>query len=158
MLLDLTSKEIEEGMLRLDEEKKKIEEKKIWEEEPANCTMMATEPEGLTTKEDGIPGLQIMGVFTLCGLLVAPGWGGCDQHPGCHSKGVDTKTPQQRRRCEYQHGRGSATQPFKPTVLSFRDERTRWEWPRRGMPAGRGASKAHVWGIPEGQACWGECV
>ncbi len=30
---------------------------------------------------------------------------------------------------------------FKPATLSFRDERARWEWPRRTVPA---------WGILEG--------
>ncbi len=98
MLLDLTSKEIEEGMLRLEEEKKKIEERKIWEEEPANCTTMATEPEGLTTKEDGIPGLQIMGVFTLCGLLAALSCGGVTSILVATAKAWTTKPPQQRRR------------------------------------------------------------
>jgi hypothetical protein len=75
MLLDFTSKEMEEGMFRLEEEKKKIEEKKMQEEEPANCTMIASEPAGLTARKDGILGLQIMGVFTLCDLLAALGWG-----------------------------------------------------------------------------------
>ncbi len=46
---------------------------------------------------------------------------------------------------------------FKPATLSFRDERARWEWPKRTVPLDRRASRARAWGIPEGQAGWGEC-
>ncbi len=90
MLLDLMFKEIEEGMLKLKEEKRIVEEKKIREEEPANCTVIASEPEELTARKDGKPGLQIMAVFTLCGLLAALGWaGGRDQRPGRHGESMD---------------------------------------------------------------------
>jgi hypothetical protein len=75
-LLDLTSREIEEGMLKLEEEKKAMEKKKVQAEEQVNCTATGIEPESLTVKREGVPGLQIMGVFTLCGLLAPLGWGG----------------------------------------------------------------------------------
>jgi hypothetical protein len=74
-LLDLISREIEEGMLKLEEEKKAKEKKRAQVDEPINCTMTVIEPESLTVKREGVPGLQIMGVFTLCGLLAALGWG-----------------------------------------------------------------------------------
>ncbi len=70
-LLDLTSREIEEGMLKREEEKKKIEKKRAEVEEPINCTTTVIEPKSLTVKRKGVPGLQIMGVRTLCGLLAA---------------------------------------------------------------------------------------
>ncbi len=37
---------------------------------------------------------------------------------------------------------GSTTRSFKPATLSFRDERARWEWPRRTVPLGRRARRA----------------
>jgi hypothetical protein len=54
-------------------------------------------------------------------------------------------------------GSNSATLQIKPATLSFRDERAMWEWPRRTVPLGRRARRARAWGIPEGQASWGEC-
>jgi hypothetical protein len=76
MLQYLTSREIEEGMLKLKEEKEKMEEEKVQWEEPANCTMMIAALEKLAAGEAGISGLHISGVFTHCGLLAALGWGG----------------------------------------------------------------------------------
>jgi hypothetical protein len=64
-LIDLTSREIEDGILKLEEEKKAVEEKKAQAEEPANCTVAMTEPERLTTRRGEVSGLQVMGVFTL---------------------------------------------------------------------------------------------
>jgi hypothetical protein len=76
MLLDLTSREIEEGMLKLKEEKEKMKEEKDQREEPTNCTETITVPEKLAAERAGILGLQVIGVFTLCSLLSALGWGG----------------------------------------------------------------------------------
>ncbi len=59
MLLDFTSKEIEEGLRKLEMEKE---------------TVIA--PEGQARKGARMLGLQVMGVFTLCGLLATLGWGG----------------------------------------------------------------------------------
>ncbi len=75
MLLNLTSREIEEGMHKLEKEREKIEEEQVQREEPIKCTEGVAAPEGLTTKEPGISGLQVRGVFTLCGLLATLGWG-----------------------------------------------------------------------------------
>jgi hypothetical protein len=156
MLLDLMSREIEEGMLRLKEEKRIMEEKKMREEEPANYTMVAGEPEELTARRDGIPGLQIMGVFTLCGLLVALDWGGVTSILVATAKAWTTK-PLNKGTSTGELSAGNAMSPFKPATLSFRDERPRWERPRRATPAGRRARRARAWGIPEGQAGLGEC-
>ncbi len=52
-----------------------MEEKRAQVDEPINCTMTVNELESLTVKKEGVPGLQIMGVFTLYGLLAALGWG-----------------------------------------------------------------------------------
>jgi hypothetical protein len=57
-------------------EKKRMEEERIQAEEPINCTGTVIIPEGQATRGSGILGLQVMGVFTLCGLLAALGWGG----------------------------------------------------------------------------------
>jgi hypothetical protein len=78
-LIDLTSREIEDGILNLEEEKKAVEEKKAQAEqaeEPASCTVAMTEPERLTMRRGEVSGLQVIGVFTLCGLLATLGWGG----------------------------------------------------------------------------------
>jgi hypothetical protein len=75
MLLDLTSKEVEEGQRKLEVEKKRMEEERIHAREPINCMETVIIPEGQATRGSGILGLQVMGVFTLCGLLVALGWG-----------------------------------------------------------------------------------
>jgi chromosome segregation ATPase len=78
-LLDLTSREIKDGILKLEQEKKVVEEKKAQAElaeEPANCTATTGEPEGLTMKRGEVPGLQVMGILTLCSLLATLGWRG----------------------------------------------------------------------------------
>jgi hypothetical protein len=50
----LTSREIEEGILKLEEEKKAVEERKTQVEEPVNCTMPIIEPESLAAKQGGV--------------------------------------------------------------------------------------------------------
>ncbi len=35
------------------------------------------------------------------------------------------------------------SRPLKPAVASFREERARWEWPRRTLPAGRQVQWMH---------------
>jgi hypothetical protein len=56
---------------------------------------------------------------------------------------------------------------LKPASLSFRDEKTRWEWPRRRTPPCRRARRTPWREVKkheikmrenyEGQASWGEC-
>jgi hypothetical protein len=66
-LLDLTSREIKEGMLKLEEEKKAVEERKAQVEELVNCTTPVIEPESLVVKQRGVSRLQIMGVLASVG-------------------------------------------------------------------------------------------
>jgi hypothetical protein len=47
---------------------------------------------------------------------------------------------------------------LKPATVSFRDERTRWEWPRRTVPVGRQVRRTRAWSVDDGQAGWGECI
>jgi hypothetical protein len=82
-LLDLTSRETEDGigMPKLEQEKKVVEEKRAQAElaeEPINCTAAMDESERLIMKRGEMSGLQVMGIFTLCGLLEILGWGGVD--------------------------------------------------------------------------------
>jgi chromosome segregation ATPase len=57
-LLNLTSREIEEGMLKLMEEKKAEEERKAQVEESVNCTTPVIEPESLVVKQRGVSRIQ----------------------------------------------------------------------------------------------------
>jgi hypothetical protein len=69
----LTSKVIKSSILELEEEKKAqigVAEK------PPNCTAVLSELRELAARKDVMLGLQIMGVFTLCGVLATLGWGG----------------------------------------------------------------------------------
>jgi hypothetical protein len=76
MLLDLTPREVEESVYKLEVVKKMMEEERIWSEEPANCTEMIIIPESQTRKESRISELKVMGMFILCSLLACLGWGG----------------------------------------------------------------------------------
>jgi hypothetical protein len=153
-LLDLISREIEVGMLKLEEEKKAMEKKRAQVDEPINCMMTVIEPESLTVKREGVPGLQIMGVFTLCRLLAALGWGGVTSILVNTAKAWTTKTPSKSTDVSTSTGElaaGNTARSFKPATLSFRNERARWKWPRRTVPLGRRARRACAWGIPVGQ-------
>ncbi len=64
---------IKSSILELEEEKKAqigVAEK------PPNCTAVLSELRELAARKDVMLGLQIMGVFTLCGVLATLGWGG----------------------------------------------------------------------------------
>jgi hypothetical protein len=147
-------------MFKLKEEKKKMEEERTREEEPANCTLTMADPERMIAKEDRVLGLQIMGVLTLCSVLVALGWGSMTSILVITAKAGMTKSSSKATDActsTEETAPGSPMRTLKPAVLSFRDERTRWEWPRRPTPAGRRARRARVWGVL-GQADWRECV
>jgi hypothetical protein len=147
----LTSREIEEGILKLEEKKKAVEEKKAQAEEPVNCTAPMIEPESLTTKQGGVSGLQGMGVFTLCGLLATLGWGGIASILVVAAKAWATKPPNKGMDSSTSTGElvgSDAARPLKSAMLSFMDERARWEWPRRTVPLGRRARRARACGIP----------
>jgi hypothetical protein len=111
-------------------------------------------------KRGEMSGLQVMGIFTLSGLLATLGWGGVTSMLVISAKEWTTKPPKENSEASTSTeglGNNNATRQFKPTMLSFRDERARWEWPRRTVPLGRRARRARAWGIQEGQASWGEC-
>jgi hypothetical protein len=91
-LLDLTSREIEEGKLKLEEEKKTMDKERVQADEPSNSMATVIEPESLTGKREGVPGWQIMGVFTLCGLLALLGCGGMTSMLDIMAKAWTTKT------------------------------------------------------------------
>ncbi len=76
MLLDITSREVEECMHRVKAERERMEEEQIKEEKPTNCTESPTWQEKQVKKELRISGLKVTGVFTLCGLIASLGWGG----------------------------------------------------------------------------------
>ncbi len=103
---------------------------------------MTDEPEELTVRKDGIPGLQIMEVFTLCGLLAALGCkgGGVTSILVAMAKAWATAPPNKGSDTSTSTGEltaDGATHPFKPATLSSWDERARWEWPRRMNPTRR---------------------
>jgi hypothetical protein len=131
-----------------------VEEERI-REEPANCTMAMADPETLVAKEARVPGLQVMGVFTLCGLLAALGWGGLTGILVITTKAWTTRPPSEATDTSTsteEAAPGGPVCPLKQAALSFRDERARWEWPRRTAPAGRRARRARAWENPKGQA------
>jgi hypothetical protein len=170
MLLDLTSREVEENVHRLEAEKKKMEEDRVRMEEPANCTETIILPEEQVKKDSRMSGPKVMGVFTLCGLLASLGWGGVTSTLVIASRtwssrrsdgSMDASTSMSELRPE-----GSAA-GLKPATLSFQEMRVWLEWPKRRTPPRR-----KVRGIPrrgkkkheakeekkcEEQASWGEC-
>ncbi len=95
-----------------------------------------------------------------CAPSRSTGLGGSDQHPGHHGQGLDNQAPKESSDASTNtnmldsHG---ASRPFKPALVSFRDERARWEWLRRAVPLYMRARRARAWGINDGQASWGEC-
>jgi hypothetical protein len=161
MLLDLTSREIEEGMLKLKEEKEKMEVEKVQREEPANCTVVMTAPEKLVAGEARIPGLQVMGVFTLFGVLAALVWGGVTSILVVTPRAWTIKPPSEAIDASTSTDEvapSGLVRPLKPAVLSFRDERMRWEWPKRMTSVDRSTRRARAWENPRAQASWGECI
>jgi hypothetical protein len=81
-----------------------------------------------------------MGVFTLCRLLAALGWGDVTSILVVTAKAWTTKPPSKGADVSNSTGEleaGSTTRPLKPATLSFWEEWARWEWPRRTVPLGR---------------------
>ncbi len=94
----------------------------------------------LNAREGVAFGLQIMGVFTLCGLLATLGWGSMTGLLVLISKAwpmEDVKEYRDARTNTGLLGSRGQSRPPKPAAVSFREERARWEWPRRTSPAGR---------------------
>ncbi len=69
MLLDLTSREVEESIHKLKVERERMEEERVQKEEPANCTENSIRLKEQVKKESRISGLKVMGV-----LLYASFW------------------------------------------------------------------------------------
>jgi hypothetical protein len=101
-----------------------------------------------------------MGMFTLCGVLTTLRWGGVTSLLIITTKAWTTKPLKENLNAstntETLSSRG-ASRLLKPTSVSFRDERARWEWPRRTVPVSRRVRRARAWGVNYGQAGWGEC-
>jgi hypothetical protein len=80
-----------------------MEEETIQAQESINCTETVIIPEGRAMRVSRISGLQVMGVFTLCGLLTALDWGGVTGSLIIGSRSCDVKEVQQQHGCIYQH-------------------------------------------------------
>ncbi len=65
----MTTREIEEGILKLEEEKKAVEERKTQVEEPVNCMMPIIEPESLASKQGGVSDCKYWGCSHSVGYL-----------------------------------------------------------------------------------------
>lgn len=102
-----------------------------------NCTAMADKTGEPNAREGIAFGLQIMGVFTLCGLLATLGWGGLVM---VISKAWSVEEVKKLRDVSTSTGsldRHNRAQLPKPVVISPQEERARWEWPRRTVSATR---------------------
>jgi hypothetical protein len=136
-LYDLTSKVIEDALHKLEHEK--ATQAELHEEAP-NCTTTAAELGEFNAREGEAFRLQIMGVFTLCGFLATLGWGGMTSVLVLTAKVCASEAVKEYRDTSTNTGvlgsRGQS-RPLKPAAVSFREERARWEWPRRATSAGR---------------------
>ncbi len=81
-----------------------------------------------------------MGVLTLCRLLATLGWGGMTGLIVVISKVWSKEEAKEHKDVSTSKGllnrQGQAQLP-RPTVVSPREERARWEWPRRTVLATR---------------------
>jgi hypothetical protein len=108
--------------------------------EVPNCTAVADKAGELNAREGIAFGLQIMGVFTLCGLLATLGWGGMTGLIMVISKVWPVEEAREHKDVSTSTGsldRQSQAQLLKPAVISPREERARLEWPRRTVSATR---------------------
>ncbi len=126
-LPNLTSRVIENGIIKLGQEKKAQAE---LAEKPLNCTTVTGKSGEPATRKDMIFGLQMMGVFTLCNVLATLGWGGVTSILDILARAWTTKPPKESTDASTNTdmpGNRRVNQPLKPTSVSFRDERARWE-------------------------------
>jgi hypothetical protein len=134
-LYDLMSKVIEDALRKLDYEKGAQVELR---EGPPSCTTPVTDLGEFNAMEGVAFGLQIMGVFTLCGFLATLGWGGMTSVLVLTAKAWPAKPIKESRDTSTNTrviGSRRRSRPLKPAAVSFREERARWEWPRRAVPA-----------------------
>jgi hypothetical protein len=123
--------------------------------------VVMTAPEKLVAGEARILGLQVMGVFTLCGVLAALVWGGVTSILVVTARAWRKKPPSEEidvSTSTDEVAPSGLVRPLKLVVLSFRDERMRWEWPKRMTSVDRSTRRARAWESPRGQASWGECI
>ncbi len=122
---------------------------------------MTTKSGELNAREGMISGLQIMGVFTLCGALATLSWGGVTSMLVMTAKAWATKpikeSLDESTNTETLSNNGT-NRLLKPATVSFRDKRTRWEWPRRTVPVGRWVKRMRAWSVDDVQAGWGRCI
>jgi hypothetical protein len=126
MLLNLTSRVIGDGILKLEQEK---EARAGVAEKPPNCTVLLGEPRELATRKDVVFGLQMMGVFTLCGVLATLGWGGVTSILVITAKAWTTKPSKESSDASTitdMPSRHGVSRPLKPSAVTFRDKRARW--------------------------------
>jgi hypothetical protein len=71
MLLDLTSREVEESMHKLKDERERMKEERVRKEEPANCTENSIRLKEQVKKESRISGLKVMGVLLFAAFWLA---------------------------------------------------------------------------------------
>ncbi len=140
ILLEITSREVEESMLRLAEEKKRMEEVRTRDEGLGNCTESPAHLERLKEKGVKVSGLKVMGVFTLCEVLATLGWEGVTgavvatarawppRESACNG---DTSTSMS----ELRPGEGKL--PPRSSALKFLRREARMEWARRRTPPSR---------------------
>jgi hypothetical protein len=98
--------------------------------EAPNCTTTADETGESNSREGVAFRLQIMGVFTLCGLLATLGWGGMTGLIVLISKVWSMEDAREYKDASTNMGslgsQGRA-QLLKPMVISPREESARWE-------------------------------
>jgi hypothetical protein len=99
-LLDLMSRVIEDGIIKLGQEKKAQAE---LAEKPPNCRTVTGDSGELAARKDVVFGLQMMGVFTLCGVLATLSWGEVTSILVIMAKAWTTKPSQGELGCKHQH-------------------------------------------------------
>jgi hypothetical protein len=108
--------------------------------EVPNCTTAVDKTGELNAREGAAFRLQIMGVFTLCGLLATLGWGGMTGLIVVISKIWPSEEVKEHKDVSTStrslDGQGQMQQA-KAAVMSPQEERARWEWPRRTVLATR---------------------
>jgi hypothetical protein len=72
-LLAITSREVREERVKLSKEREKKNAARTKGEKVSNCTEGPVQQEHVEEKAVRVSGLKVMGVFTLCGVLVMLG-------------------------------------------------------------------------------------
>lgn len=83
-LLEIIAKEIEDEKIKIAEEWEKLSAVGAGDEVTGNCTEETVQLEHVEERGKRVSGLKVMGVFTLCGVLLTLGRERCDWHTGRH--------------------------------------------------------------------------